>query len=569
MSGGIFKMGLGGLLGGGDSPPPPPDYTKAAKETAAGNLEAAKYATNANRINQVTPYGSLTYSKAQPAFDQAGYDKALAAYNAGGDAPTYQNVWDGDGESGGWVQKLMGGGNRGTAPKREDFMGPDDGGGWTQTMSLDPRNQALLDKNYAMSNQYADFAQGEMNRLLTAPQQGQQSQGIGGQNSMSQAQQLANRLASGGSGFSGASGGGGGGSVSVNMPSIKDVNMDLTGLRNVNDLSLNGLPQAPINAGQTAQDALYSRMNPSLARDEEALRTRLANQGISLGSSAYNREMDLQGQRANDMRLQAAAQGLGLDQAARQSAFGEQQSIFNSQMGQRQQGLTEQQALANVGLTQRGQDVSSATSLGTAQIGASAQLGTAGIGANASLEAARMNAAINAQRNASDYDISNRGLSNTYDIQNRGLKMQEQLAPVNYINALRNNSQVITPQFQGFSQQANVAGPNMTQAAQLGYQGQMGMFNAGQARDEQTQNMLMQGAGLFFSDRRTKENIVKVGALDNGLNLYKFDYKPEFKELAGHGSYIGVMADEAKVIPDAVIRQPNGYDMVDYSKIYA
>jgi hypothetical protein len=29
------------------------------------------------------------------------------------------------------------------------------------------------------------------------------------------------------------------------------------------------------------------------------------------------------------------------------------------------------------------------------------------------------------------------------------------------------------------------------------------------------------------------------------------------------------MSDEAKVIPDAVIRQPNGYDMVDYSKIYA
>jgi hypothetical protein len=53
------------------------------------------------------------------------------------------------------------------------------------------------------------------------------------------------------------------------------------------------------------------------------------------------------------------------------------------------------------------------------------------------------------------------------------------------------------------------------------------------------------------------------------LNLYKFDYKPEFKDVAGHGSYVGVMADEAKeIVPDAVIRQSNGYDMVDYSKVY-
>ena len=45
------------------SPPPAPDYTGAAKQTAAGNLEAAKYATEANRVNTYTPYGNLTYSK--------------------------------------------------------------------------------------------------------------------------------------------------------------------------------------------------------------------------------------------------------------------------------------------------------------------------------------------------------------------------------------------------------------------------------------------------------------------------------------------------------------------------
>jgi hypothetical protein len=43
------------------SPPPPPDYTGAANATAAGNLEAARATASANKVNQVTPYGNLTY----------------------------------------------------------------------------------------------------------------------------------------------------------------------------------------------------------------------------------------------------------------------------------------------------------------------------------------------------------------------------------------------------------------------------------------------------------------------------------------------------------------------------
>lgn len=43
------------------SPPPPPDYTAAAKETAAGNLEAARANSAANKVSQYTPYGNLVY----------------------------------------------------------------------------------------------------------------------------------------------------------------------------------------------------------------------------------------------------------------------------------------------------------------------------------------------------------------------------------------------------------------------------------------------------------------------------------------------------------------------------
>lgn len=48
---------------GKQSAPATPDYAGAAQATAAGNLEAAKFATKANRVNQYTPYGNLTYSQ--------------------------------------------------------------------------------------------------------------------------------------------------------------------------------------------------------------------------------------------------------------------------------------------------------------------------------------------------------------------------------------------------------------------------------------------------------------------------------------------------------------------------
>jgi hypothetical protein len=57
-------MGGGGFLGLGPAPSAPaaPNYAAAAQATASGNLDAARAATAANRVNQVTPYGNLDYS---------------------------------------------------------------------------------------------------------------------------------------------------------------------------------------------------------------------------------------------------------------------------------------------------------------------------------------------------------------------------------------------------------------------------------------------------------------------------------------------------------------------------
>ena len=208
--GGMGANTLKGNIVGKSSAPPAPDYTAAANATAAGNLEAAKYATNANRINQMTPYGNLTYNY----------------------TPQY------------------------------DAEGKETGAGWTQTMDLTPQAQAALDQQLALNQKYGEVA-------------------------------------------------------NIGFDKARDIfeNPQL-------DMSM--LPDRAIDVGQTAQQAILSRLNPQLQTQEEALRTRLANQGITLGSTAYNREMDLQGQRVNDLQMQAALQGINLDQANRSSALQEQ-----------------------------------------------------------------------------------------------------------------------------------------------------------------------------------------------------------------------------------------------------
>lgn len=349
-------------------PPPPPDYIGAANATAAGNLEAAKYATQANRINQVTPYGSLTYNY----------------------TPQY------------------------------DAEGKETGAGWTQTMNLSPQAQATLDKQMALSDKYAQTATEGFDKVQ--------------------------------------------------------------GLLSNPELDVSGLPARAIDVGQTAQQAIMSRLQPQLAQQEEALAARLANQGITLGSDAYGHEMNLQGQRANDLQLQAALQGINLDQANRSAALQEQAYL--------------------------------------------------------------------------------------------------QDRPLNLINALRTGAQVQSPQFQQFAQQATTAGPDVLGATNAQYQAEVDATNAQNAQAGGLMSGLMgvglgiaglpvAGGGSLFgnylntklSDRRLKKNIKQVGKMDNGLNIYSYEY------VWGGPTELGVMAQEVeKVNPDAVF-EVNGYKAVKYDRL--
>lgn len=158
--------------------------------------------------------------------------------------------------------------------------------------------------------------------------------------------------------------------------------------------------------------------------------------------------------------------------------------------------------------------------------------------------------------------------------QARQTALQEQAylrnEPLNTLSAVRTGAQVQGPQFVNSAQQATTAGPDLLGAAGMGYNAQMGNFNAQQAAQANLNQGLfgLGGAGIMaMSDIRAKENIKAIGVMPNGLTLYSFEYKDEIKShpLAGDGIHVGVMAQEVEqVFPYAVKTLDDGYKVVDY-----
>jgi hypothetical protein len=64
----------------GGSAPKAPDYAEQARVQGESNVEAARAASKLSNPNMITPYGSQTVTYGDSAFDQAGYDAAMAGY---------------------------------------------------------------------------------------------------------------------------------------------------------------------------------------------------------------------------------------------------------------------------------------------------------------------------------------------------------------------------------------------------------------------------------------------------------------------------------------------------------
>jgi hypothetical protein len=105
-------------------------------------------------------------------------------------------------------------------------------------------------------------------------------------------------------------------------------------------LDTSQVAKMPVNAGTTGQEAIMSRLEPSLAKNRVSTETQLINQGLRPGTEAYDNAIKLVGQQENDARTQAVLQGLGLDISSNAQGFN--QALQSGQFG----NTAQQQALA-------------------------------------------------------------------------------------------------------------------------------------------------------------------------------------------------------------------------------
>jgi len=119
----------------------------------------------------------------------------------------------------------------------------------------------------------------------------------------------------------------------------------LTGAQTLLGNVQNTIGQAPPSFDENYRKqqlaALLQRQQPQLDRDRAALETQLANQGISLGSDAYNTAMQQFNQRLNDLNLAADAQ-----------AGSEARSAYQAALAGRNQPINELGALLGLGQVQ-------------------------------------------------------------------------------------------------------------------------------------------------------------------------------------------------------------------------
>jgi hypothetical protein len=105
-------------------------------------------------------------------------------------------------------------------------------------------------------------------------------------------------------------------------------------------LDTSQIAKMPVNAGMTGQEAIMSRLNPSLARQRTSTETNLINQGLRPGTEAYDNAIRALGEQETDARTQAVLQGLNLDIGANAQGFN--QAVQSGQFG----NTAIQQALA-------------------------------------------------------------------------------------------------------------------------------------------------------------------------------------------------------------------------------
>jgi hypothetical protein len=243
---------MGGLFSSPDSP----DYSGLAEAQGIANQGVVRDQAYANRPTQYTPFGSQSW-EANPYTDPGSGEQTTR---------------------------------------------------WTQTQSLTPELQEILNKQTALQGARTDLAGGLTNRMQN---EFGQAMDYGGLNPLAQTPQQ-----------------------QYSMPESYE------GIAGIGD---------PTAMRQRAEDAYYnkanSRLGPQFEAQQQQLEMKLRNQGIGPEDAAWQSQMQGLGNQRNDAYGQAQYDAV-------RAGLGEQSQAFNQGMGMRQQGVGEansqyQQALGS------------------------------------------------------------------------------------------------------------------------------------------------------------------------------------------------------------------------------
>ena len=454
-------------MSSGGSAPPAPDYASAAKETAAGNLEAARFATEANRVDQFNPWGSLTWEKeTTPSYDMTAYDAArekyntdLAAYNervAGGD-----NGWGGYFQSGQSVQPI--------APDLEQYKTATTDH-WTQTQTLTPDSQAALDSQLQLINRKSTLANDLFSRVSDA-------------NATT---------------FDPSN------ATSIKQPTnTAQFDSSLITARNPDDApqfdssymptvsAVSSVPvwdhAAALQAQKAAYDSGASLLNPQFTQATSALDNKLALQGLAPTSESYQTSMgnNLREQNnaytnlANQSVLTGNQTGLNMYNAALAGTQA-QQSIYNQQL---QNGLAAYQARIS-GNQQQQNLVNQQT-----------------------------------QNAMAKYSTQRAGVMDQQSLYNTqlGNALAQYNLPLNQVNALLSGTQISAPSFGSYALQSTTQGADLLGAAQSQYTADLNAANASNASDAQFTNGLMGLATLGVGAFTGGAGLAAMGGLSAAL----------------------------------------------------
>lgn len=527
-------------MGKSVSAPPTPNYSQIAQQQGAANVEAARATAKLSNPNIIGPLGSQKVSYGT--VDQAGYDKAMADWKAAGgenqqpqydeygnvtstgpampslaqftsdsDTPTITQTLNPMGQQTLEEQQkvslaLAQLGQKGVSTAQNvlgtpfQYKGPDirtDLGNTGQiAQGPDLAVYGMAGANVGAQGVNAGPREGQYGYAQGGPQAGQygyaqgnigpQQRATGGpqaglfglQQGGVQGPQLQSQLDTSGEVSRGPA-----------MGQYGYAQGGPSGPQLQQKLDTSNLAAMPVNAGMTAQNAILSRLMPSIQAQRSQLETQLANQGLVRGGEAYNAAMSGQGMKENDLLTQAALQGINLDMAARQQGLGEQQALggFGNQAALSQFGAGQQASQAqNAAMQQNYAQAQAAAQQGNAaqqqQFNQRVQAGE--FGNQAQL------ASFNA--NLQNQQAGNQAAANNFAQAQAAAQMRNQAAGQNYQQAMGAaglQNQAVAQNFQQ-GQQAN-------QAYNQAVQQNMAMgLTAAEAQNQAAQQLYSQLMGV-------------------------------------------------------------------------